>query len=368
MNLLNLCCKNQSENKGEIMKTRTIVVISIIAILCLILAILMNNRIKMDKSIKSEIITDVPVNVVKVQKENMKEQLSLVGTITANNDVMIVSETQGRVKQVFAEVGNFKTTGSTLFKIEDELMYANYIAAEANYKKAKKDYDRFTKLFADSAASDSQLEGIELAYKGAEAKYIIAKKQYEDTKITTPISGIVTAKFIDKGSMVGPGTAVANVVDISSLKVKISVSEKDIFKIKLNDEVDVYVDAYPDYIFKGKIKTISDKADYSHTYPVEIVMPNNKKFPLKAGMFGRVCFSSIENKESVIIPRDALIGSAREPKVFVIENDIAFLRTISIGFEVGTKVQVINGLEEGEVIVTNGQNNLKDNSKVVILK
>jgi RND family efflux transporter MFP subunit len=202
----------------------------------------------------------------------------------------------------------------------------------------------------------------------AEAQYIVARRQLKDTKISTPISGIVTARPVDIGAMVQNGMVVANVVDVSRMKVKLSVAERDAFKLKVGDAVEVVTDVYPGVTFPGKIATLSAKADEGHTYPVEVVLANSKAHPLKAGMFGKVQFTSIGSTDVVAIPRQALVGSMKNPQVFVIDQQIARLRTIVIGGETGTSLGIVGGLKDGELVVTNGQNNLKDGMSVDVLK
>ena len=121
----------------------------------------------------------------------------------------------------------------------------------------------------------------------AESQYITARRALTDTKITTPISGIVTARYVNVGTMtVGApqATQIANVVDISRLKAKVQVAEKDVFRLHVGDAVDVTTDVFPNTIFNGKIFTISSKGDDGHTYAVEVLLPNPRQ-ELKAGMF-----------------------------------------------------------------------------------
>ena len=294
------------------------------------------------------------VSVDHAVKKTLSKTLSIVGIINANNDVNVISETQGKVTQVFAKVGDYKPAGSVLVQVDDELKKAALMSAEANYEKAKKDYERFQDLFKQKSATDAQLDQAKLGATIAEAQYIVAKRQYEDTKIKTPISGVVTSRNVDVGSMVmgaPQATLVANVVDISKLKVKINVAESDVFKLKTGDPVSVTTDVYPGVAFNGKIETIGSKADDAHTYPVEVSIMNNSKNPLKAGMFGKVRFTSIENREAIVIPREALVGSVKNPQVFVVENGIAKLRNLVVGDEAETNIQVLQGLMEGETIV-----------------
>lgn len=345
-------------------------IVSVIVILGIIVAVLFMNKRKMAATTAGGIKDVYYVSVDKVAKKNLSEILSLVGNITANNDVNIISETAGKVTAVFTKVGDYKQAGSVLFQVDDELKKAAFMSAEVSYEKAKKDYERFQTLYQQKSVTDSQLDQAKLGAAMAEAQYIMAKRQLDDTQIKTPISGYVSARYVDIGSMVQgapQSTLVANIVDISRLKVKLNLAERDAFLIKAGDQVKVTVDVYPGVIFNGRIESISSKGDESHTYPVEIIINNESAHPLKAGMFGRVEFTSLKNRETIVIPRESLVGSIKDPQVFVVENGIAKLRNLTVGNQSGIYVQVLQGLMEGETIVVNGQNNLVDNLKVEIL-
>jgi RND family efflux transporter MFP subunit len=161
---------------------------------------------------------------------------------------------------------------------------------------------------------------------------------------------------------------VANVVDISRLKVKLNVSESDAFALKPGDVAEISTDVYPQVSYTGKIKSISTKADESHTYPVEVVFDNSSANPLKAGMFCRVKFKFKTGTEVLVIPREALVGSMKSPQVYVVDGPVARLRQITVDSEIGTSLAVRGGLREGETVVVSGQNNLKDSVGVTVMK
>ncbi len=344
-------------------------IIGVIALLIVVIGVILwHNKMQMQAKSKTNIISSYPVSVATVTKEKLSETLSLVGTIAANRDVAIIAETQGRVVAINANVGDFKSAGSTLVQVDDELKKAEFVKAEVNYERAKKDAERFKSLREEHAATDWQKENAWQAYKVAEAQYIKSRKEYRDSRISTPIAGIVTARPVDVGTMVQPGMVVANVVDISKLKVKLNVAENDAFKLKAGDPVEVITDVYPGVKFAGTIANISSKGDESHTYPVEITLANSRTHPLKAGMFGRVNFISVSGTQVLSIPREALVGSVKHPEVFVVENNVARHRTLVVGEVFGNSISVLQGLKAGETIVTNGQNNLQDSVAVEIIK
>jgi RND family efflux transporter MFP subunit len=361
---------NRTLGEGETTMKRMKIILAIFFVVGGIIAILMYNKSRMQARSQSDILSSIPVTVMTVSKGKIADESFLVGTITANNDVAIISETQGKVTVVVAEVGQYKKAGAVLIQVDDELKQANFIAAESNFEKAKKDLERFETLAKQNAATDQQVEGARLAAKSAEAQFLSARREYHDTKITTPISGIVTARPVDVGTYIQKGMPVANVVDISKLKVKINVAEQDVFRLHVGDKVDVSSDVYPGVTFSAKVLTISDKGDEAHTYPVEVMLENSKSHPLKAGMFARVAFTALTlaQSEVLVIPRGALVGSMKHPQIYIVESGIAKLRTLVIGPETGINLEVLQGVKEGETIVVNGQNNLKDNVPVTIVK
>ncbi|MBM4171498.1 MAG: efflux RND transporter periplasmic adaptor subunit [Ignavibacteria bacterium] len=343
---------------------------AVIVMILVVVTILFINKQKMSATASVSIQDAYYVTVQKVERKNLSSEFNLTGTVYANNDVNILSETSGRITAVFANVGDYVQVGSVLVQVDDELRKAALISAEANFEKAKKDFERFNNLSKENSASEVQFDQAKVALAMAESQYIVAKRQFEDTKVKSPISGYLTVRNVDVGTMLqGPPapTFVANVVDISKLKVKLNVSEKDVFHLKRGDAVKVTTDIHPNIVFPGKIESISAKADEAHTYPVEISIVNQGSNRMKAGMFARVEFKSIAKRETIVIPREALVGSIRNPQVFVLENEIAKIKNIVLGNESGKLIEVINGLEAGETLVVNGQNNLVNDTKVVVL-
>jgi RND family efflux transporter MFP subunit len=342
------------------------IIVLLVVIISVVVGMLLHNKSLMAAKSTNEKIEAYPVTVALIGTEKVNNDLELVGTITASNDVAIVSEAQGRVIKVLAQVGDYKTAGSILFQLDDELKLESFKTAEVNYLKAKKDYDRYEALYKGKSVTDAQYEQSKVAYQVSESQYILAKREYNDTKITTPISGIVTSRIVDLGNYVNKASVVANVVDISKLKVKLNVAEKDAFQLKPGEVVEISTDIYPGTVFNGKISSISSKGDESHTYPVEIILANTKDHPLKSGMFGRISFSSIKNNELLVMPREALVGSVKDAKVFTVENGIAKLHSVIIGNSYENRLEIKSGLKSGDKIVVNGQNNLQDNDKVLV--
>ena len=342
------------------------IIASVIVIVIIVLLFVVGH--KKENTGKREVLSDVPVTIDTVQKQPLSNLVSLVGLIDAASEVEIVTEAHGLITKVNFKIGDQVKKGTVLVEIDDLLTKSDLAKQEINYFKAKRDFERNKTLYEQNSISASQLDISRLDMQAAEHDLTRAKRALDDTKVKAPMNGTINSKKINEGSYIQQNSSIGNIVDISTLKVKVSVSERDAFMLHPGDSVEVTTDVYPGHIFQGHIDNIASKADEAHTYPVEIHLPNDPAFPLKGGMFGRINFTSVTSRNAIAISRDALIGSVKDAQVFVIKGNIAILRNITIGRESGQLLEVLNGLEEGEMVVTSGQNNLSDNLKVIIVK
>lgn len=350
------------------MKKALLPVITLVVIVIVIIAIISSNKEETNPADQKQSYGDVPVSTTPVKKMQLVNVISLVGVVNASSDVDIISEAQGLVVDVKVKVGDYVRAGTVLFQIDDVIMRSNLASVEINFLKAKRDFERSETLFQENSISAAQLDLARLQMKAAESQLTLAKKQLADTQIKAPISGTINKRMVEAGTMVNPGTPVANIVDISTLKVLLNVSEKDAFQIKTNEQAEITTDVYPGVKFYGRVDNIASKADEAHTYPVEVKLTNNSKYPLKAGMFARVNFTFQSTGESLAIPREALVGSIKDARVYTVSGQYARLRNIVVGNSSSNFIEILSGLTENEIVVTNGQNNLSDNTKVVVIK
>lgn len=358
---------NSISQEAMHMKKAFLPILALIIII-IVIFIVTSNKDETVSSEQKQSYGDVPVTTTTVKKMPLANVISLVGVVNASNDVDIISEAQGLVVDVKVKVGDFVKAGTVLYQIDDVIMQSNLASAEINFLKAKRDFERSENLYQENSISPAQLDLARLQMKAAETQLTLAKKQLSDTQIKAPISGTINKTMVDRGTMVNPGTPVANIVDISTLKVLLNVSEKEAFQIKNNDPAEITTDVYPGETFYGRVDNIASKADEAHTYPIEVKLPNNSKYPLKAGMFARVNFTSQGSTESLAIPRESLIGSIKDARVYTVQDRIAKLRNVVVGKSSSNFIEILSGLNENEIVVTNGQNNLSDNTKVVIIK
>jgi membrane fusion protein (multidrug efflux system) len=322
----------------------------------------------------------VAVEVTPVMLADVGDIITGVGNVAAMHDVKVSSETAGRVLKVYVDVGDAVKQGQILVAVDAELKEAaaeqaraQMLAAKTNLEKSKKDLERTQKLAGSGDVADVELEGYVLAYHAADAQYKgavaalrAADRQVSDSRIKAPISGVVASRFVEAGEMVGPGMAIANIVDISSLKVKLSISEEDAVKLRAGQPAALRIDSRPKDRFVGTIHTVGAKSESpnGHTYPVEVVVQNRSKDPLKVGMFARVEIQASMAKGVLSIAKESLVEDGLKATVFVAKDGYARIRPVTLGIRGSNAIQVLAGLEQGELVISFGQKSLKDGAPV----
>jgi len=191
-----------------------------------------------------------------------------------------------------------------------------------------------------------------------------------DTRLKAPIKGFINKKYIEPGSILTgmPASAMFDIVNVSKLKLKVTVNETQVASLKTGSPVTVSASVFPDKVFTGKIIFIAAKADESLNFAVEIEIANNTDSNLKAGMYGTANFGSKQTQELKVVPRNAFVGSVNSNQVFVVENGKAKLKKVVAGRILGEQVEIVDGLSDGEAVITTGQINLQDGSLVEIIK
>lgn len=348
---------------------RSYILIIVIAIIFVVIVLrLCSNKKVIDKT--KETATTSPkisVNAYKVVRQNISDELQLLGTIIPNKTAVVISEIQGKIVDLPIEKGDVKDKGALLAQVESKEQAAAVSKSALALEKAKKDVERYTKLFNGNAVTKQQLEEAKIALKTADFNLQQDKKKLSNASIRAPFNGMITERFVEPGASVLAGNQIARIVDVSSLKIDLSVSEKDAYKLKLNDKVKITTNIYPDTVFIGIISFISPTGDDAHNYNVEIRFQNPKVNPLKAGTFVSVGFGILTQGNPLVIPRESLVGSIDDPQVYIINKDTARLQSIEIGQSFPEKVEVTKGLKEGDQIVKTGLINLKDKTPVQII-
>lgn len=337
-----------------------------IALIALVVLKLKSNKIAVDKKVYIH-DTEAPILVVASNPamHTFESSFSFLGTFDPIRQNTIGSDASGKVIKLNVEEGDRVSQGSVIAKIDDEMIRLQIENAEVSIEGQRNDDNRYSTLAKENAVSGVQVEKTKLGLKSAEIQKKQLQKQLKSTTIIAPFSGVITKKLIDLGSMIGPGTQVVEITDISSLKLTVSVPERDIMKFKLNQKVQVSADVYAGKVFEGTVSNLSVQADKAHNFKVQITVRNTNQ-EIMAGMYGSVSLANSKSVTSLAIPRKALVGSSKNPQVYVIRNGKVYLTSFNAGTSDGDFIEVISGIATTDKIVVKGQVNLQDKSNVKI--
>ncbi|HHE32005.1 MAG TPA: efflux RND transporter periplasmic adaptor subunit [Chlorobaculum parvum] len=346
-----------------------IIAVALLAVVAVVAFVALRNKPKpTTPSSESERVSamSIAVSVQPATLASVRDSLSVVALVDAWRDVDLHAETSGIVRRVNVEVGQWLKVGQPLFNVDDEVAASALRKARVNRELAYRDFERYERLHKEGAVSESSFEAMRLKFADAEADLVAARRRLEDTAIKAPFAGVVTSKLVEMGDLVQPGTKVANMVDLSKLKIRSSIPEKQVSLVTEGMPVQVTTDVWPGKVFEARVLAVSAKSSRDHTYEVESVMPNPLKTPFRAGMFARTAFVSRQDRQALLIPRQALIGSASEAAVFVVLDGKAHLTKLVAGAEYGTQIEVVQGLAPGDKVVVSGQSDLDDGSPVKV--
>jgi RND family efflux transporter MFP subunit len=347
---------------------KKIIVLAIVIILVVLAAFkLKASRDKNVNQVDKFATNEVTVNIADVTRKSQAFVLNLTGTLCPSTELDIPAETAGKLTSLNFTLGKSVGKGAVIANIDDKLKNITLQSAKIDAEKLKKDLERTENLYKGGTATEQEYDHAKTSYETAKNKVEEDQRQLSYTKITAPISGTITKKIVEAGTYVNPGTAIATIVDVAKLKVKINVSESNVYYLHVGDRVKITTDIYQGVTFTGKISFVTPRGDDSHNYPVEIEVANSGKNILKGGTFVNVEVNIGSSKEGLYIPRTALQGSIKDAKVYVASSDgKAVLRNILIGRESNESLEVLSGLSEGDKVVVSGQVNLTDGKAIKI--
>ena len=340
-----------------------IIGILIVAGMVLILA---GNKKKMQEetSLVNAGNTEV-VTTYTVTRDACDRSFTSNGVAQANSELNFVSEVSGRIVAIYADKGSRVGKGTPLLKIDDELLEADYKATLASYEALKKDEERFTNSYEAGGVTSQQLDNIRTQLVAAESRLTVSKWKLDNAVVKSPVSGTVNNRFVEMGALIAPSVPLFEIVDDSRIKVICNVPESKIKLISTGQKVTAVSADNASESFTGTIKNIGVKTDRGLNYPVEVLL--DKKPGLRVGTYLKVNFEAEGEQSGILIPRKAVVGSVLAANVYVARNGVAERREVKLGDMYGDRIEILEGLEEGDKIILSGLMNISDGSEIRIV-
>ncbi len=340
----------------------------------------------------------VSVKVAKVRIGDVEEKLSYVGSLMPNASVQVAPKIAGRVEKLFVRVGDLVKEGQIVAQLEKDELVEGLKEAEASLKvyeatlkgkeaelsDIKRKLERSKILFEKDLIAREAVDTLETQVLSAVAQVELTKAQMAQMKarlvnsrirlkhaeVISPFAGYVGKRFVDRGALVNSSSPLVMIVDLSRVKVIVSVVERDYRKITPGQLSSITVDAYPGRRFEGKVARVAPVlSQETRTGEVEIELPNPGAV-LKPGMFARVEVGVQSRRGVLLVPEGAQVKTARGYGLFKVQGDGARVKLVAVKTGLSHKgwVEVEGPLKPGDQIVTLGSNLLRDGQRIRLVK
>jgi membrane fusion protein, multidrug efflux system len=344
------------------MKNQTKIILIVGIILIVIAAFLyprLDNRNSNEASVAASgagpgAPTVLPVKVVKIQKETLRNQLSVTGTILPNESVDLRPEVSGLVTRITFNEGQYVTKGTPLLYLNDDELQAQHQRLEYTQKLFESQENRQKQLLAREAISQEEYDIVLNQYNTTLSDLKLVEAQLAKTIVRAPFNGILGLRQVSEGSVIGTSDIIANFVNIDPIKIEFSIPERYANQVTAGSEIFFSNEAAQEEVI-GKVYAFENQIDAAtRTLKLRAESPNKgRKF--LPGMFVRIRYVLGETEDAFMVPSEAIIPELQGYKVFVVGADSkAEERSVEIGTRTDTQVQILSGLNEGDLVLTTG--------------
>lgn len=367
-------------NKKKLLLPLALVVL-VIATIAIVLA---GNKKKINKAAAPVDRTKIPVavTVAKALVKPLDVDVQYPAVTQPYEEAMLYAQTGGLIVQLNILLGQQVIKGQVLGRLDTQILQNNLKAAEINLRSASinkakllEDYNRAKDLYENKAGLEVEVLTAKNNYENAinteenaRVQIQLTKQQIANSNIIAPVNGIISTHTVKQGEYVNPSTPIATISNITAVKARVFVSQELIYKLKQGQEATVSLVAVGSETYTGQVIFISPVADANHNYQVDLLVKNNAGTNLKGGTDVQVAFNTLSKTNALLIPKTALNFDTEQVYVYVAKNGHAVKKEVTTGVIKNDWVEVISGLSPGESVITAGQINLADGSKISINK
>lgn len=299
-----------------------------------------------------------------------QEKISSIGVAEAVQGVDVSGSEAGVVAEILFDSGSEVKVGDPLVRLDSSKEEADLKATLVQIPAAEADLKRKRQLVKEKIVSQTELDDAQSKYDSLAAQSISLKATIERRLITAPFSGVLGIRKVNKGQYLHPGDLIASLQDLSVMRMRFLVGQKDFAKIKLGQDIEARFDAYPGEVFKGRISAIEPSVRFqSGIIPIQAEIPNAEG-KLLPGMYASLDVLLPERTKRIIVPQSAVTFNLYGESVYVIDPQTMTVKqtTVRTGARRDNVVVVEEGLKSGEPVVVAGQLRLSNGTKVNVVQ
>lgn len=309
----------------------------------------------------------LPVKAEPVQIAKVVDEVTAVGSLLAEESVIIRPEIAGRIVGLHFQEGQAVSAGQRLVTIDSSEFEAQLAAVEADLRTEQQRFERAQELFQQKFISKEALDVQRGAVERLKARVDEARARVAKTVIRAPFSGVVGLREISPGAYVEAGDNIVRLENVASIKADFRIPEVFLSKVRTNQEVAVRLDAFPGEDFRGRVYAIQPVVDeQTRTVLMRARIPN-KGLKLKPGMFVRVVVTMTTRPNAITVPEQALWPQGQDNFVFRVVDGKAALTKVELGNREPGRVEIASGLSPTDIVVIEGQIKLRDGAPVTVM-
>ena len=309
----------------------------------------------------------IPVQVQRVERGDVFAIYSGTAALEAEEEAEVVAKVGGEILEIFAEEGDRVKAGQLLARLDDERLRLELEQAAANLRKLEEDFARNRNLHQQGLVSTGTFDTIKYDLEALGATHDMAKLELSYTEIRSPISGVVSQRYIKVGNTLEPNAPTFSVTDLEPLLAYLHVPEREFSKLRPAQPAAIDVDALPGERFSGQILRISPVMDPDTGTFKTTVEVRDESLSLKPGMFARVSIVYDRHDNALLVPRVAIVDDQAQSTVFVIEDGVAHRRVVRTGLTRDDQIEITAGLTGEENVVIVGQAGLSEGTRVEVI-
>lgn len=370
--------------KVNLQNRKVKIVLGLLLAVCVIIGYRIYSNIQADRARAAKMSQSRSIAVVTAHpvRRTIVPQLHFSGSLDPEWQAQVAAKVDGRLEKVYVHEGDRVEKGQVLAILEQMDTDANLLSAKGSFldaqtslRKAETDLTRYEKLYATGAVSQQVVDDYRFARDNAAAKLEAARGSLQGmeskaagTVVTAPADGIVAKRFYQEGYYAKAGTPLFAIADISMLKTTIHIPEGQVTGVKVGNEADIALPAYPGKKLVGKITRIAPVADLpAHTFAAEVSVDNSEG--LLAGVYANVSLIGEPREQVLTIPMHAIVMRDDQQTVFVADaQGVVQRRVLALGYSDDKVAEVLSGLDEKDTIVVEGHNKLREGSRINLEK
>ena len=339
---------------------RIIVLLLLIVILTIVL-IRNKKAVQFEVENSKTVIDSIPVSIINLQPDSASYMLETVGKVKSADEVYVVSQTPGEIKQVFVKIGEKVGKGDVIVQIDDFYAQQEYEMAKKAHDQIEKDYDRYADLAEVNAVTKQQLEQLRLQLEGAQTKMNSLEKRLNDYIIKAPVAGVINQLFVSKGNVAGPGTPVCEIIGGTSIKIEAKINPEQAGLLQPGLNATMSGDFGHGESYRVRLAEIGEKAGkFGGIAAIFTMAPDEKNSP-RSGSVGNIMIE-IPVGRKLLLPRGALTNQDGKTGLFVVhpDNSVEFIPVKYLDFDdnrislIGNELNNTRIAVEGNYLLKNG--------------